>query len=426
MYTNSSENSDTQSSLLITPSNTGGRVDGEPQWRSNPPAPTWAAVPWRAIIATIGLVLATGIILVVMYLASRVIIWTLIAGFCAVVLLPPVRWIQRRFGIRRGAAIALVVVVAALILISIVAVFILPVRRQLFDIATDLPGNVQKTARGEGQFGRLATKLGVQRLIQDNQASLVKGANSIQNSLPSYVGSALQSVLELITIAVITTIMLGQSELIGRASIRLVPIRHRTTVAATGKDAASAISGYMTGNLIISACAGLFAFLVLTILGVPGAIILALWVAFADLIPLVGATLGAIVAVIAALFVSPSAGITTLILFVLYQLFENSVLQTVIMSRKVRVSPLIVLLSVLAGVELFGFTGALLAVPVAGASSVVGKELWHHRPTAPDELLIVTNNDGPKTDTNPPKLRFLDRARRRLHRHSTVDKPSLK
>ena len=140
----------------------------------------------------------------------------------------------------------------------------------------------------------------------------------------------------------------------------------------------------------------------------------ALWIAFADLIPLVGATLGAIAAVIAAFFVSPTAGIVALIFFVVYQQVENSVLQTVIMARTVRVNPLVVLLSVLIGVELFGFIGALLAVPIAGATSVILKEMWLHRPSARDELLIVTKPES-RESTAPgvSKLKTLFRRKRR-------------
>ena len=144
----------------------------------------------------------------------------------------------------------------------------------------------------------------------------------------------------------------------------------------------------------------------------PSPLILALWVAFADLIPLVGATLGAIAAVIAAFFVSPTAGVIALVFFALYQQFENGVLQTVIMSRTVRVNSLVVLLSVLIGVELFGFVGALLAVPMAGAMSVIVKEMWLHRPSARDELLIVTKPE-PRQSSSASTSRF----RTFFHRH---------
>jgi predicted PurR-regulated permease PerM len=395
-----SERHDLVPSELLLPSSLGvstsGRTDeagpgvANAASRSHPTGPSWAEVPWRTIVATIGIVLGSALGLVVIYRASRVLVWVLVAGFFALVLARPVGWLQQRFHVRRGVAVAVVVLLATVFIAGLMALFVFPLRRQLVTIVSDLPGTVRQAAAGEGQFGKLLVRLGLQEVVQKNETTLVNSATSIEEAAPTYLGSAVQSLLAVVTVAVTTCLMLTQSMLLGRAGLRLIPIRHRSLISQVGRDAASAVSGYMSGNLLISGCAGVSAFAILGILRVPSALILALWVAFADLIPLVGATLGAIAAVIAAFFVSPTAGIIALVFFMLYQQFENSVLQTVIMSRTVRVNPLVVLLSVLIGVELFGFIGALLAVPMAGASSVIIKEMWLHRPSARDELLIVT------------------------------------
>jgi predicted PurR-regulated permease PerM len=121
-------------------------------------------------------------------------------------------------------------------------------------------------------------------------------------------------------------------------------------------------------------------------LGVPSPVVLALWVAFADLLPLVGATLGASVCVVAAYLHSPTAGIVSLIFFVVYQQIENGVIYPWLMARKVKVNPLSVLLSVLIAVELFGIVGALLAVPVSGAFQVVLKATRQNR--SRDQLVL--------------------------------------
>jgi predicted PurR-regulated permease PerM len=108
-----------------------------------------------------------------------------------------------------------------------------------------------------------------------------------------------------------------------------------------------------------------------------------LFVAFADLIPLVGATLGAVPTIAFAFLHSTTAGIVALIFFIVYQQFENHVLQVSIMSRTVNVNPLTVLVSVLIGVELFGLLGALLAIPAAGIIQVVVSDLYHDPTSAP-------------------------------------------
>src|SRR4029079_6199883 len=103
---------------------------------------------------------------------------------------------------------------------------------------------------------------------------------------------------------------------------------------------------------------------------------LGLFVGFADLIPLIGATLGAVPCIAVAFLHSVPAGIITLIFFIVYQQFENHVLQVTIMSRTVQLNPLAVLISVLIGVQLYGFLGALLAIPVAGVIQVVARDLY--------------------------------------------------
>ena len=379
------------------PADNGSAVVGDPTARAQLHHQRWDEVPWRTIVATIGLVFTAGLTLVLLYLASRVVVWVVVAGFFAVILAQPVGWVERRFSWRRGAAVSLVVSTSLALLVGLVALFLLPVRTQLVAVLTDLPGTVKQAANGHGPVGRIVSQLHLEKLVRDHQAELTKTAKSIAGSYPSLIRSTITAVFILVTVLVMTCLMLTQSRALSRAGVRIVPLRHREWTTKVARDAASAVSGYMIGNLLISLFAGGAAFVLLLVLGVPSPVVLALWVAFADLIPLVGATLGAVVAVVAALFVSPTAGIIAIVFFVIYQQFENSVLQQVVMSRTVRVNPLVVLLSVIVGVELFGFAGALLAVPIAGALNVVAKELWLHRPRDAAELLVVTNLGKPRT-----------------------------
>ena len=114
-------------------------------------------------------------------------------------------------------------------------------------------------------------------------------------------------------------------------------------------------------------------------MGVPFAGLISLFVAIVDLIPLVGATLGAVVATIAGFIHSVPAGIVLIIFFVVYQQLENHLLQPVILSRTVKLNPLTVLVAILVFVELAGVLGALLAIPFAGIVQVVIRDVWDHR-----------------------------------------------
>jgi predicted PurR-regulated permease PerM len=173
--------------------------------------------------------------------------------------------------------------------------------------------------------------------------------------------------------------MLLQAPHIISSFLTLLSPKHAVQVRRIGEDCARAVTGYMAGNLVISVIAGISTWLFLTIVGVPFAGVLGLWVGFADLLPLVGATIGAIPTIAIAFLDSSGAGIAMLIFYIVYQQIENHLLQPVVMSRTVNLNPLLVLLSVLVGVELAGFVGALLAIPGAGVIQVVVRDLWDER-----------------------------------------------
>ncbi len=319
----------------------------------------------------------------------RIIAWVLVAGFFAIVLAPLVRRVQRRVGDRRTVATGIVVFATLVAMLGAVALFIMPVRTQLVDILTDLPGTVHDAAEGKGPVGNIVEKLHIESYVRDNEDKLADAADKLSDSTFETATTVLGAALAFVTVTLITFLFLSQSEAMGRAATNLIPHRRRASVRRIAVEAAGAVSGYVIGNLLVSLVAGVTAFICLVSLGVPSPVVLALFVAFADLIPLVGATIGAAVSVLAAYLYSPTAGLVSLIFFVIYQQIENGVIYPWIMSRKVNVNPLVILLSVLVGVELFGIIGALLAVPASGALQVIIKagRLEHQR-----EQLVLPDN----------------------------------
>ncbi|MGI8984138.1 MAG: AI-2E family transporter, partial [Acidimicrobiales bacterium] len=164
-----------------------------------------------------------------------------------------------------------------------------------------------------------------------------------------------------------------------QSALGLVHPPKRERVKAVASDCTRALTGYVMGNLLISAVAGVLTFIALVVFGVAFAPVLVLWTNFADLIPLFGTNLGAIPTIGVAVLHSTGAGIGMLVFYVVYQQFENHFLQVMIMSKTVQINQLFVLVSVLIGVELLGFLGALLAIPAAGVIQVIVRDLWDHR-----------------------------------------------
>jgi predicted PurR-regulated permease PerM len=143
-----------------------------------------------------------------------------------------------------------------------------------------------------------------------------------------------------------------------------------------------AVSGYVVGNLEISIIAGTCAWLAMIALGVPFALPLAIVIAFFDLLPMVGATIGAIIVALAALLVSPLTAVIWLVYVFLYQQAENYLIQPVVYRRAVQVSPLATIVAVLLGGSLLGLLGALLAIPAAAAIQLIVRDL-RDRPPPP-------------------------------------------
>jgi predicted PurR-regulated permease PerM len=136
----------------------------------------------------------------------------------------------------------------------------------------------------------------------------------------------------------------------------------------------------VAGNLAISLIAGTVSFVTLTILDVPFALALSVLMAFFDLIPLVGATIGAVIVGVVTLFNGfPESTIVWTIVQIAYQQVESNVIFPIVYRRTVRVSGLVTIIAVLIGGTLLGVLGALLAIPIAGALQIVIQELWKAR-----------------------------------------------
>jgi predicted PurR-regulated permease PerM len=134
-----------------------------------------------------------------------------------------------------------------------------------------------------------------------------------------------------------------------------------------GSEVRRVVGGYVTGNLLLSLIAGTAATVVLLALSVPFALALGLVVFVLDLLPLVGATLAAVILTAAAFSTSTTAAIIVLAYFIVYQQVENHLLQPLVYGRAVQLSPLTTLIAILLGAELAGVFGALAAIPVAGS-----------------------------------------------------------
>ncbi len=333
-------------------------------------------VPWRTILAVLFVVLASAFAVVTLQRLGRIITWFVVAAFFAAILTPAVDLLQRKVRLPRVLATLIVFLLGMAAMAGLLYSFIRPLVDQAYEFSDNLPTYVEEAKAGRGPAGDLVQRYELDTFLERNQDKLratVTGAGGPAAKFASGIFSTLAAVL---TILVLIFLLLLEGPKVVAGLLQLIPPRHRERVRRVARDSNRAITGYMFGNLAISVIAGVATYLVLWPLGVPFRGVLALWVAFADLIPLVGATLGAVVVTAVAVLDSPRTGVIVLIFFVIYQQFENHVLQVSIMSRTVDLNPLAVLASVLVGVELFGIVGALLAIPAGGVLQVICRDVY--------------------------------------------------
>lgn len=364
-------------------------------------------VPVRTILAVIGLVLATAVALWLFVRLARIESILVVAAFFAVVLNPAVELVQRLLHLRRGFAVAVVFLVVFGLLGAMLYAFISPLVDQGQKFADDYPRLVREAKAGKGPVGSIVKRYKLDDKLDENRQKINDQFGKIGGGAFNVAKSVAAAVAVAITVIVLALLMiLYGPDMLGGA-LDLLPPPRRRRFQAVLRDCARALTGYVFGNFLISVIAGGATFVALLILDVPFHGVLALWVGFADLIPLVGATLGAVPAVLIAFLNSTTDGIAVLIFFIAYQQFENHVLQVQIMARTVQINQLVVLVSILVGVELFGLLGALLAIPAAGVIQVIVRDLWDNRrnrlkdePTiGADEVPVSQTTD---VDVTPP------------------------
>jgi predicted PurR-regulated permease PerM len=371
-----------------------------------PPAGTARRpVPVRTILATIGLVLATVLLLLLIREIQRVLIWIIIAGFFAVAVYPVVNWIERRLPwCRRSLATLVVYLLLVLLIAGVITLFAVPLARQATSLAHQLPTLIDDARAGRGPVGRLLDRTHVLTYIQENDGKIRSFAGSLGAPALGFLKTAATGVAATITIFVLSFLMVVEGPKLVSGTLSLFPDDRAQHIRAVGTDCAKTITGYISGNLLISVICGLLTYAVLKIIGIPFSGLIALFVAISDLIPLVGATLGAVVAGLAAFLYSVPAGIIVVVFFVVYQQLENHLLQPLIFSRTVQLNPLTVLIAILIAVELAGLLGALLAIPIAAMIQIILRDLWgRHRgrlkpgPTARESPAQVSpaSNAGP-------------------------------
>jgi predicted PurR-regulated permease PerM len=339
----------------------------------------------RAVARTVFTAVFVFLSLYLIYLLRKPIGWLLIATFLAVALSGPVNVLDRYM--RRGSAIALVYLVLLMVPVGIGAIVVPPIVNGANDLAQNAPEyandvtnfvndnqtlrNINEdydvTSKLEEEAGRLPSKIGdAAEVLRDVGFGLVN------------------SIFALVTILILTAFMLGGGRRWISYGLRFVPEDRAERLDRVLDHASRAVGNYVAGALAQASIAAILAYIVLKILGVPFAAPLALIIFFLDLIPLIGATIGAVLVGVVTLFADfPTVTIIWIVYSIVYQQLENNLLQPQIQRRAVDINPFLVVVSVLFGSALLGILGALVAVPLAATIQIALREYLDYRGIEP-------------------------------------------
>ncbi|GAA3948079.1 AI-2E family transporter [Actinomadura viridis] len=308
--------------------------------------------------------------------AQSVIIMIVVAMFLAVGLNPAVERLKR-VGLSRGWAVAVVFLGVLLFFAGFVASLVPPLTEQITALTRNVPQYIQqlqsnpKIADWDRRYQLLQQ---AQNKINDPsfQEALAKRAYDVGKV-------ALSGTFQTLTILILTLYFLGSLPQIKTFFYQLAPRSRRARVALLGDEILNRIGGYVAGQFTIAFICGLTTYIFLEILGVPYALALALIVAVTDLIPLIGATIGAVIVTFVAFLTGVPEGIASLVFYVIYQQVENYLVYPRVMKRTVDVQPAVTVVAALVGGALLGVIGALLAIPTAAAISLVIREVFMPR-----------------------------------------------
>ena len=327
------------------------------------------------LTGALGVAVAFGLIELAIRARSVLIIIGL-AMFIAAGLDPIVGWLVRH-RMPRWTAVLTVVVCGLAIAAAFLAAAIPPLANEATALAHQIPHYMHDLQNRNSQLG----KLNVKYHIQDRLSGLVtKGSGgSLVGGVLGAGALVISTVSAILVIIVLSIYFLAGLPQIKVFAYRLVPHSRRPRVILIGDEILAKVGGYVLGNFITSVIAGLGTYLWLLAWGVPYPLLLGMFVAFLDLIPVIGLTIGGIVVSLVALTVSLPVALATLAFYIGYRLAEDYLIVPRIMGRTVQVPAIVSLVAVLIGGVLLGIVGALIAIPVAAAVRLLLQEIAFHR-----------------------------------------------
>jgi predicted PurR-regulated permease PerM len=320
---------------------------------------------WMKVTASVLLVVGLARILLAI---GDVLVLVLVSIILSFGFQPAVGWLERR-GLSRGWAVALGLVLGFTVVGAFMALVLPDVIRQLAALAETAPEYLERAMRESPFLADLNQRFDLESALDDTSREL-------PGTILGFVGSFASLVFNSLTVLILTIYFTVNLPNMRDMVAALLGRRERADFQQIFQESVDRVGGYVLGNLVVSLVAGVTSYIALTVIGVPFAAALAFFVALTDLVPTIGAIIGAAVAGVVAAFVGIPQLIATVAFFIVYQQVENYLIQPAVMRRAVDMAAPVVILAVLIGGTLLGVIGALLAIPTAAIIKVAFRELY--------------------------------------------------
>ncbi|HYI37462.1 MAG TPA: AI-2E family transporter [Thermoleophilaceae bacterium] len=359
----------------------------------------------RVVLRTVLIIVAVAVALYVIFLVRKPIGWLLIATFLAVALSGPVNLLSRHM--RRGFAITIVFLGLLAAPIAVGALVLPPIVNGADDLARNAPAYANDVAdfvRDDPRLQQVNEDYDITSKLEEEAAKLPGRLGDAATVLSDVGFGIVNSIFALVTILIMTAFILGGGRRWIELWLRYLPADRAARVERVFQRSSKAVGAYVAGVLFQAATAGILAYIVLTILGIPFAAPLAVLIFFLDLIPMVGATIGAVIVGVVTVFSDfPTDTIIWIVWAIVYQQIENNLVQPQIQKRAVQINPFLVIVSVLFGGTLLGIMGAVVAVPVAASIQIALREILDVRGIQPRAEVIESDEppDDPPPDASP-------------------------
>jgi predicted PurR-regulated permease PerM len=301
---------------------------------------------------------------------SSVLVIIGVALFIAIGLDPIIRLLTSK-GFSRGAAAGAVTLGFILVIAAFVLVAVPPISHEVHSLVANYPRYKSELLSGKGWAGKLAVKLHLSDYLRGKTKLKIPIAGGALGA-----GKVILSIgVGTVSLVVLTIYFLIALPGVTKLWLALIPNSRRERVRLLTDEVFERVGGFMLGNLLTSAVAGIGTYVWLTVFGVPYALLLALFVALFDLIPMVGSTIAGVVVSAVALTKGLPIAIATAAFYIIYRFLEDYLLNPRVMKHTVRISPGLTIIATLIGGSLLGLIGALVAIPVAATIHLLLEEV---------------------------------------------------